>query len=480
MTQRQPKALYFLFLTEMWERFGYFTMVTTFVLYLTSELNMADGRAFLIFGAYSSLAYVTPVIGGMIADRMLGFRWCIVIGAILMGVGYLLLQFPSQPIMFMALGLLAIGNGFFKPNTSAMLGVFYEKDDPKRSSGYTIFYFGINFGALMGGLAGGVVAAEFGYSVAFVMAGVGKFVALLTFLLARRQFGDHGHMPATSPILGDASTRLISIVGLVAGALAVAVVIGFLIDRAAIAGDVLAVAGIAITGYFLFEVFKEDAHNRNRLIVLVVLTAFAVVFWAIYQQSGSSVVLYIERDVDLGMFGLSIPPSDIQSLNPLFILLLAPVFAFVWTRTRQAGIHIPNSLKFVLGLAFLGSAFLVLQLGGIATSSGGRIDLTWMVAFYLLFTMGEMSLSPIGLAMASELAPKRLAGMAMGMWFLSTAGANYIAGLIASIAAVPAGTSPQAERQIYESAFADYGWMCLGAALLLLILVPFLRRLMRA
>ena len=479
MKQKQPKTLYFLFLTEMWERFGYFTMVTIFVLYQTSELDMPDDRAFLVFGAYSSLAYLTPVVGGMLADRILGFRWCIAIGAATMATGYLLLQFPYQPIMFMALGILVIGNGFFKPNTSAMLGAFYEKDDPRRSSGYTIFYFGINFGSLMGGLAAGVVANEFGYSFAFIMAGVGKLIALSTFLLARRQFGEHGYIPATSPIFGSAAKRLVAIASLIVGALAVAVIVAFLIDRATIAGDVLAVAGIAITGYFLFEVFKEDARNRNRLIALVVLTLFALVFWSVYMQSGSSVVLYTERDVNLELTGLSIPPSDLQSLNPLFILMLAPVFAFVWTRSRRAGFSIPNSIKFVLGLVFLGSAFLVLRLGGIVTGSEGGVNLAWIVVFYLLFTMGEMSLSPIGLAMASELPPKRLAGMAMGIWYLSTAGANYIGGIIAGIAAVPAGASRQAERQIYESAFSDYGWICLAAALLLLILVPFLRRFTR-
>jgi POT family proton-dependent oligopeptide transporter len=196
-------------------------------------------------------------------------------------------------------------------------------------------------------------------------------------------------------------------------------------------------------------------------------------------QAYSSIVLYTKRDVDLELLGFAVPPSDIQSLNPMFILLLAPVFALVWRQTTNAGINVSVPFKFVLGLFFIGSAFLLLRLGGLATGSEGKVDLSWMVAFFFLYTMGEMSLSPVGLSMATALAPQRLAGFAMGMWMLSISGANYISGRIAEIASVPAGTAEATERQIYEAAFADYGWIALSAGLILLGLVPILRRMMR-
>jgi POT family proton-dependent oligopeptide transporter len=479
MEEKQPKALYYLFLTEMWERFGYFTMATLFVLYLTSTLDMTDDRAFVIFGAYTSFAYLTTVVGGIIADRLLGFRWSIMIGAATMSAGYLLLPIQSLPTMYLALGILVVGNGLFKPNVSALLGQFYGEDDPRRDGGFTIFYMGINLGAFVASVIAGIVATQLGYGFAFAMAGVGKLISLITFVLARRQLGTHGFIPKTSPLAPGEARRTAIAAGLIASGIGLIGIATFLIKRGVLDGEILAVIGLGATAFFLFEISREEPKNRPKLFSFVVLVGFAVVFFAVYMQAYSSIVLYTKRDVDLELLGFAVPPSDIQSLNPMFILLLAPVFALVWRQTTKAGINVSVPFKFVLGLFFIGSAFLLLRLGGLATGSEGKVDLSWMVAFFFLYTMGEMSLSPVGLSMATALAPQRLAGFAMGMWMLSISGANYISGRIAEIASVPAGTAEATERQIYEAAFADYGWIALSAGLILLGLVPILRRMMR-
>lgn len=477
MERKQPKALYYLFLTEMWERFGFYTMVSVFVLYLTSQLDMTDDKAFLIFGAYTSFAWLTPVVGGILADRLLGFRLSIAVGAAMMSAGYLLLQFESHLMMFLALGVLAVGNGFFKANVAALLGQFYGEDDPRRSSGFTIFYMGINVGGLAATVLAGIVATQYSYAAAFAMAGIGKLISLTTFLLARRHLGDQGLMPKTSLLANGPNLTVAASV--VAGVLGAIGVIAFLVEYNILDGRILAIAGLAVVGYFLYEVFREEPARRPKLFAFIVLVAFSVVFWSIYMQAGTSITLYTERAVNLVAFGFHIPPSDIQSLNPLFILLLAPIFAFVWRRTHEARIDISVPIKFFLGLAFMGSAFLVLRLGGLSAGDGVKVDLYWMVLFFLLYTMGEMSLSPVGLSMATELPPKRLAGFAVGVWLLATAGANYIAGVIAGFASVPAGTGVAQQRHIYESAFTDYGLLGLSAALLLLALSPLLRRMMR-
>ncbi len=477
MKEKQPRALYYLFLTEMWERFGYYTMATLFVLYLTTQMKMADDKAFLVFGAYTSFAYLMPVLGGMIADRLLGFRWCIRIGALMMSVGYVLLPIGSPTVMFLGLGVLAVGNGFFKASTAALLGQFYRENDPRRSSGFTIFYMGINIGAFAAALIAGIVATRFGYGAAFVMAGLGKMLSLTTFVLAHRQLGNHGMIPQTSALISGRWAPLSIAVVLAAGCLGAIGVIAYLIRNNVLDGRILGVAAIVVTGYFLLEVFREKPAYRPKLIAFLILLIFSIVFWVFYMQSGLSVVLYTERDVDLNVLGWAMPPSDVQSFNPLFILMFAPIFAYIWRRFGESGSDVSVPMKFVLGLLFMGFAFLSLRLGGLASGPGERVDLVWMVLFFALYTMGELCVSPVGLSMATQLPPKRLAGFAMGMWLLAISGANYVAGLVAGIANVPVGTAGATERQTYESAFTDFGWMSLIAALLLLALVPMLGRI---
>jgi POT family proton-dependent oligopeptide transporter len=476
---RQPKALYLLFMTEMWERFGFFVMATLFVLYLTDDLKLSDDAAFLTFGAYMSLAYLTTVAGGVLADRLLGFRTCIVLGASLMSAGYILLPWGSEFLMYLSLGILVVGNGFFKPNVASLLGTFYGPDDPRRDSGFTIFYFGINLGAFAASLIAGFVAVNLGYPVAFAMAGVGKLISLSTFVLGRLLLEDHGHAPAGSPLApGGAGKRRI-VVSFVAGILGTVGLAAFLVKHGLLAGEILAGAGLLVTGCFIYEIFREEREERRKLFAMLVLILFAVVFFSVYMQSGSSVTLFVERAVDLDVVGMKIPPSDAQSLNPFFILLLAPIFSLVWARLEGIGRDPSIPFKFMLGLAFIGAAFFLMRLGAATAGQGHQVPFAWIVLFFLVYTMGEMSLSPLGLSMVSALAPRRLAGFAMGIWMLSISAANYLSGIVAKVAAVPAGALAAREREIYETGFSYFGVLAVSAALLLFALLPLLRRMMR-
>lgn len=473
MKLNQPKALPILFGTELWERFGFYSLLSIFTIYLTSELGMSDGDAFLLFGVYTAFAYLTPSIGGMAADRVLGYGPAILLGAALMSVGYLVLAAGGPTAIYLGLAVLIVGNGFFKANVSALLGQFYDAEDPRRSAGFTLFYMGINLGALAGGLVAGWVAQEFGYALAFLMAGAGKGIAFVTYLLGRR----HLEKKDVAPIALGKNVK-----GLVAISLGCAVVVAgvfFLLSRPQLAGTALGIGGTLVMAGYIVLVLREERRVRNPLLAHIVLVLFAIAFFTVYMQSATSVMLYTDREVQLTAFGLHIPPGEFTSLNPAFILIFSPVLALLWPWLAGRGIRVDDIVKFTVGLLLIGAAYLVLRLGVFETPDGAKTTLFWVVAFYWVYTMAELFLSPVGLALTTQLAPRHLAGMAMGIWMLSISAANYLSGLLAQLSIVPEGTASAEEVGIYASSFLIFGAIGLAAGILLLLASPFLRRLMR-
>lgn len=468
----QPKALLILFATELWERFGYYSLLSILTVYLTSELGMSDGDAFLLFGVYTAFAYLTPAIGGIAADRVLGHGVAIMLGAALMSAGYIVLAAGGLSAIYLGLAVLILGNGFFKANVGALLGHYYHGDDPRRSGGFTLFYMGINLGALAGALAAGWVAQEFSYAIAFIMAGAGKGIALLTYLYGRRHLGnkDAAPVPIRENPKGLLAVLLVSAV-VVAGAFV-------LLSRPEAAGTVLAIVGSLIVAGYIVLVLREDRRVRNPLLAHIALVLFAIAFFTVYQQYATSVMLYTEREVRLTTFGIQIQPGQFTSLNPAFILAFSPVLAVLWPWLAGRGIRVDDVAKFGLGLLMIGAAYLVLRLGVLETPDGAKTTLFWVVAFYWVYTMAELFLSPVGLALTTQLAPRHLAGMAMGIWLLSLSAASYLAGLLAQLSEIPKGTAPAAEVGIYASSFLIYGALGVAAGITLFLVSPFLRRLM--
>ncbi|MDQ0315245.1 peptide MFS transporter [Amorphus orientalis] len=474
MFRDQPKALYVLAMTELWERFGYYTLTTVFTLYLVDVLKLQDAQAYLLFGAFTSFAFLTPVLGGAIADRVLGHGRAIILGATMMSAGYLILSLSSTATMYIALGVLVVGNGLFKPNVSALLGHFFGDNDPRRASAFTLFYMGINLGSLGATLIAGILATEFGYWVAFAAAGCGKALALLTYTFGRRFLDEHD-----AP--RDEHNTSLTAHGLVVIALAAMVLISvYLIAHPVAAGYFLAIVQTLVVAGYLVLVFRERANVRNRLLSHLVLVAFSVAFWAVYQQDVTSVMVFTQRDLDLNIFGWQSPPEEFSSLNPFFILALSPLLAFLWPAIERRGINFDDVMKFAFGLAFLGAGYWILTLGIFETPEGAKTMAYWVVLFFLFLSIGELMLSPVGLALTTELAPRHLAGFAMGIWLMATSGANYIAGLLGGLASVPDGTAPARQVEVYSHAFFVYGAICLAAAAGLLMLVPLIRRAMRA
>ncbi|MEK9662860.1 MAG: peptide MFS transporter [Alphaproteobacteria bacterium] len=467
----QPKALYVLFMTELWERFGYYSLVSVFTLYLIDELKIAEQTAFLIFGAYTAFIYLTGVAGGFAADKVLGYGQAILLGAAIMCFGYVGLAFGAVSSMYAALALLVVGNGFFKPNVSALLGVYYEADDPRRSAGFTLFYMGINVGGLLGSLLAGLIAQKFGYPVAFAVAGAGKLVSMATFWAGRRGL-EARDFPSPDAMTNARGYGLVVLYIVVA--LAAAVV---LLSRPEAAGVALGIAvGVVFAGY-LAIVLREPLEIRNRLLVHLALVIAAIAFFAVYQQYAVSVTVFTDKDIDRTIFGWHLPASEFTSLNPAFILLFSPLLALLWPALARRGRGVDDLLKFVLGLAFLGLGYWLLVAGIVETAGGAKTTLGWIVGFYALFTLGELCLSPVGLALTTRLAPPHLAGLVMGVWLMALTVANYGSGLLGQLVVLPKGAAAAAEVAAYREAFLIYGAIAIATGIVLLLVVPQLRRL---
>lgn len=464
-------------MTEMWERFGFYTMFSLFVLYATQEIGLDDADAALLYGTFASFVYMTTMPGGWLADRLLGFRYAIVLGAAIMCGGYVSLFFATPATVTISLGVLVVGNGLFKPNVGSLLGTYYGENDPRRQSGFTIFYLGINTGAFVATLIAGWIGATWGYDVAFGIAGIGKAISLLTFVIGRRWLGENGHPPDPAR-LRRRQMGLPPVVLLLIGMAGASLLATFLMRHATMAGELLAGVAVAAFGYFVFAVWREGGKVRQRAFAFVALTLFSIVFWTVYNQVGTSFLLFVDRLVDRSVLGLTVPPSEFLSLNPLFILLMGGPFAALWVWLGKRGKDPSIPLKFVLGHLLLAAGFFILATA--IAASPGKVPWAWLVVFFALYTAAEMVLSPIGLAMTTALAPARLRGFAMGLWLLATAVSFYLAGLAADIAAVPKGSSDAAMGAIYRGAFVDYGLLAAGGALVFLALVPWVMGMMRS
>ncbi|HHF2881936.1 peptide MFS transporter [Vibrio diabolicus] len=395
-----PRGLFLLFGTELWERFSYYAMRAILVLYLTDTtmnggLGWSTRDALDLYGIYTGLVYITPLIGGYLADNYLGQRRSILLGGALMAIGQFTLALPADALgigslhsFYLGLGLLITGNGLFKPNISTMVGDLYKEGDNRRDGAFTIFYMGINLGALLAGVVSGSVTTSYGWKAGFVAAGVGMIISLvMQMVLAQSWLGDIGREPAAKRDLSNKNSTTKQ------------------------------------------PLTKEEV---NRLKVILVMSLFTIVFWAGFEQAGGLMNIYTQQYTDRMIGGFEVPAAWFQSLNPFFIITLAPVLAVLWVKL---GKREPTSpVKFAMALFFLAIGFLcmvgaVLEQGGDTTV---KTSMLWLVGAFFFHTLGELCLSPIGLSLVTKLAPLRLASLMMGAWFGCNAIANYVAGYVGS------------------------------------------------
>ena len=545
-----PRGLFVLFFAEMWERFSYYGMRALLIFYLTKHWLFEDGKANLIYGAYTSLVYITPVLGGYLADKYLGQRKAVTFGAILLTFGHCLMavegsggqQSAAINIFWLALAFIIVGSGFLKANISVIVGQLYPITDPRRDGAYTIFYMGINVGATIGTLVAGYLGETYGWSYGFGSAGVGMSLGLVVFVLGKRSLMGRGEAP--DPVRLEASVAGIRFEWLLyAIGLASVIVIWGLIQYQNVVGSLLAVSGSILLGYVLvvavFQIpygsiaasptgqFKamavglglmilyflcyafglgiavtplasgisllgwlaiagvvvviavsimqgvnKKSEVRDRIFVILFLVALNPVFWGLFEQAGGSLNLYTDRFVDRQ----GVPASIFQSINPIYIVLLGPIFAWLWVALGKRGIEPSAPAKFGLALLQVGFSFIVFVWGAAMVGPGVATPVLFVFLIYLFQTTGELCLSPVGLSAMNRLAPPHLASLIMGAWFYMTAVGQFVAGKIGE--ATGGGEGGAMTKEATLAIYSTIGWWTIGIGVVVLLLSPLVKRMM--
>jgi POT family proton-dependent oligopeptide transporter len=442
-----PRGLITLFFTEMWERLSYYGMRALLVLFMTDQImnsgmGLTDKTATAIYGIYTAAVYLVALPGGWIADRLMGAQRAVFVGGIIIMSGHFVLAVPSVYAFFLGLLLVVLGTGLLKPNVSAIVGELYPIGDPRRDGGFTIFYMGINVGAFLGPLVCGTLGQnpQFGWHWGFAAAGVGMLFGVIQFWMTRQYLGQAGLHPTSSGDAAiDARNRRKGWMGVSIAMLAVIVVVtlGFAgalsFDPVLIAQQTTALIVAMAIAYFAFILMFGglDSIEKKRIVVIIALFLGAAMFWSGYEQAGSSLNIFADRYTTLDIGGFTLPSTWFQSLNAAFIVMFAPVYAWMWVALAKRNLNPSTPMKFALGLVILALGFLVMVGGATIIAAGNKALPTWLFFTYLLHTFGELALSPVGLSATTKLAPKRFVGQMMGIWFLGAALGNVVAGLIA-------------------------------------------------
>ncbi len=537
-----PKGLYMLFFAEMWERFSYYGMRALLIFYLTKHWLFSDGKANLIYGAYTSLVYITPVLGGYLADRYLGQRKAVLFGGLLLAIGHSLMAVeggggqsdPAINVFWAALAFIIVGSGFLKANISVMVGQLYKLTDIRRDGAYTVFYMGINVGAAIGTILVGYLGETIGWGWGFGLAGIGMLAGLIVFVLGKKALNGAGEAPQpltksremTLYGIGLASVAVIWVLvqyqdviqnlllasgilllgyvvitatfqlpygsvgagprsrvnAMYAGialmlVLPIAAFLGMSIATAPLAAGLPLAAWIALMGFVLIlsvmimeKASKED-HSRDRMFAILFLISLNPLFWGLFEQAGGSMNLFTDRFVDRG----GVPAAIFQSINPIIIMIFAPIFAALWIWLGKRGSEPSAPAKFGLALLQMGLANLVLVWGAQAYGVAAMTPVILVFAYYLLATTAELCLSPVGLSAMNRLAPKFLASLIMGAWFYMTAVGNFVAGKIGE---ATGGHDGQMTKQGLLDVYELFGWISIGVAVVVLLLSPMVKRWM--
>jgi proton-dependent oligopeptide transporter, POT family len=478
-----PKGLYVLFMAEMWERFCYYGMRALLTLYLIKSLMKGDAQAFAIYGAYTALVYAAPVLGGKIADKILGYRNAVILGGVLMAIGEFFILGGTEHWLYIGMGTIIVGNGYFKANISSIVGKLYGDNDPRRDSGFTIFYIGINIGALLATTVCAEVGEKFGYEYGFALAGFGMMLGLLFFVFGQASFKDVSNAPdpvkLKAPYLGPLSLLHTTILG----SLLVIPVLYFLLVYSQVVGYLLLAIAVYVIYSLMSRGIKEGNVLRDRMIVFIILMVFNIVFWACFEQAGTSLTLFADRNVDRFIGGWEMGAATTQFFNPFFIIVLGSLFSMMWVYLNRIGKNPSIPAKFGLGIVLLGLGYLVVQIAPVSPEY--LVPLWTLALLYFLHTTGELFISPIGLSMVTKLVPKDMTGTAMGAWFLSFAGSNYVAALLAKLTGVEGAEEVAPENIDRAASFAQYldvyttmGLVTVGIGLFLMIVSKPLNKMM--
>ncbi len=535
-----PKGLFLLFMAEMWERFSYYGMRALLMFYLVQHWLFSEADAGVIYGAYTALVYITPVVGGYLADRYLGQRKAVLFGAVLLTFGHFFMAFegsggqsdPGINVFWLALALIIVGSGFLKANISVIVGQLYSRTDVRRDGAYTIFYMGINVGAATASLICGYLGQTWGWGYGFGLAGLGMLIGLIFFVVGKpllmgqgeprnpallrqrsigvpREWHFYGvglamvglawvmiqYQDAVGVLLGAFGAVLVSYVLFIAtfalpyggykqapaGAAnafllsAAVLVVAMTLTALSVPGArwVALGGGVALIGVIVQQCLAKADEVRDRILAAMFMITMSIVFWALFEQAGSSLNLFTDNHVDRG----GVPASMFQSVNAIYIILLAPLFASLWTGLGRRGKEPSAPFKFGLGIVQVGLGFLVLVWGANTVGPEVATPVIFIFLIYLLHTTGELCLSPVGLSAMNRLAPRHMASLMMGMWFFASATGNFAAGLIASATGAEE-VGETASKDVVLGVYSTVGWVAMGIGVAVLVISPLIKRLM--
>jgi POT family proton-dependent oligopeptide transporter len=485
----QTRSFLTIALIELWERFGYYGMQALIVYFMVQRLGFDDTRATLVWGAAAALIYVAPAIGGWIGDKVLGTRRCMIIGAIILSLGYALMGIPVSGtwLTFVALGVIVVGNGLFKPNTANLVRKIYEGDDAKIDSAFTIYYMAVNVGSTVSMLATPAIKDHFnassggdlGWHMAFAVCSVGLWVGLLTVGVLRRTVNHIGSPPDALPLDWGKLALVL------AGGVLTVIASTFILEYQWLARLFVYVAGLVVLGIFIHLIRTSQASERAGLVAALVLTLQTVFFFIFYQQMSTSLSLFALRNVDLdfSLFGSHLftwSPAQFQALNAIWIMVLSPVLAWIYTRSSGSRLDLSIAAKFALGFAVVAAGFFTYGFAGAFAVNG--LTSSWiMIAGYGLYSLGELLVSGLGLAMIARYVPARMGGFMMGAYFVAVGISQYLGGLVATMASVPEGMlDPLQTLPIYTSLFNKLGLAAIACTFIALAALPLMRRLTAA
>ncbi|HEY4292877.1 oligopeptide:H+ symporter [Luteibacter sp.] len=482
----QTKSFSTVFLIEMWERFGFYGMQVLMVTYMVKKLGFADVDANLVWGAAAALIYATPAVGGWIGDKFLGARRTMLSGAVVLMVGYALLWIPTNNAyaLYLALGVIIFGNGLFKPNAGNLVRKIYEGDDVRIDSAFTMYYMAVNIGSTVSMLltpwirdyVGEHYSDALGWHTAFGVCSIGLVLGLINYYFMRRTLAHIGSEPDNHPPV------MKNVLGVIAGGIVIVAVSAYILQNQGVAQACVYAAGIVILGVFVHLIRSSEPGERAGLIAALVLTVQTIFFFIFYQQMSTSLNLFAQRNVDLsfGIFGYEIfrwIPEQFQSLNAIWIVILSPILVWIYNSLGKHGKDFPVAAKFALGFAAVAAGFFMYGLGA-TTAVNGAISSWYMVWGYGLYSLGEVLVSGLGLAMIARYVPARMGGFMMGAYYVASGVAQYMGSVVANYAAIPDNiTDPLQSLPIYTSLFNKLGFVGVGCTIIAVAMLPLMKKL---
>ena len=484
---KYPKQLWYLFFSEMWERFSFYGMRGMLVVFMVTQLNMGDEESQLQYGATQAFVYAFTFIGGLLADKILGFRKSLFWGGLLMIVGSCILAVNPQELFFIGISFTIIGTGFFKPNISTIVGKLYSADDNRRDAGFSLFYAGVNLGALIGGylciavangsMLSSYIREDLRWNVAFGFAAIVMVISLLTFTQTQKTLGEIGLSPLAE--WKDSKRKIFEYATYIAS-LAVIPLIIIMVSHTEYTDSFMYIIGPLSIIYLLYEMRTLTRKENKKLFAALIFMIFSIFFWAFFEQSGGSLSLFAYNNLENEFFGITLDPNGVNnSANSLFVILFAAIVGMGWLFLSKRKIEPNTVVKFGLGFIFLAGGFYVFYYTQFFANTAGLTSLELFTLGWFIITFGELCLSPIGMSAMTKLSPQKTQAVVMGMWFLASAYGQYFAGLLgADIASESQDMSNLEKLQVYTQGYRDLALYALIAGIVLIASYPLIKKLM--